>query len=66
MEELIAKRKTLIAYDPSTCPKEKTGKSFWRIMGKHKTTAQYAVAAVAAVGVGVWLTRGSGEEKKQK
>ena len=66
MDELIAKRKTLIAYDPSTRPKAVEGKSFWRIMGKHKTTAQYAAAAVAAVGVGVWLMRGNGDEKKQK
>lgn len=68
MEELMEKRKSLIAYDPSrNYPKENVG-SMWRTLGKNKTTMRYAMAAAAVVGVGVWGTmaiRGKGDQKKQ-
>mmetsp|Transcript_18585 Transcript_18585/g.40225 ORF Transcript_18585/g.40225 Transcript_18585/m.40225 type:complete len:1247 (-) Transcript_18585:1784-5524(-) len=68
MEELMTKRKSLIAYDPSrSYPKDSS--TLWKMFGKHKTTMRYAVAAAAVVGVGVWGTvaiKSRGDEKKHK
>lgn len=69
LDELMAKRKQLIAYDPSSnYPKEQVS-SIRKMFGKHRTTMRYAVAAAAVVGVGVWGTmaiKGRGADKKQK
>jgi hypothetical protein len=64
--ELMAKRKTLIAYDTAyNYPQGRTVEGLWRTMEKHKTTMRYAVAAVAVVGVSVWALKGK-DDKKHK
>jgi len=68
MDELMKKRKSLIAYDPASSYKE-VGSSLWKTLEKHKTSMRYAAATAALVGVGVWGTmaiKGRGEEKRQK
>ena len=63
--ELMAKRNTMIPYDNVySYPQGRTVEGLWRTMEKHKTTMRYAVAAVAVVGVSVWL-KGK-DDKKHK
>jgi secreted Zn-dependent insulinase-like peptidase len=64
MNELMAKRMTLIAYEPHS-NYQRAGTRMLGLMGRHRTL-QYAVAAATVVGVvGVVLFKGR-NEKKQK
>ncbi|KAL9181418.1 hypothetical protein ACHAXT_010223 [Thalassiosira profunda] len=66
MDDLLNKRKSLVAFDPSISYGEAgAGESLVRLLGKHKTTVRFAAAAAAAVGVGLWAMRGRGDEKKR-
>ena len=69
MQELLARRNTMITFDPSTSYNDQSGNGLWKLLGKHKTTLRYAAAA-AAVGVGVWSVmsmkgKGDGGKKAQ-
>ena len=56
MEDLLAKRSTLIPFDPATNYKQQRSYvgSLWNVVGKHRTALQYVAAAAVGVGVGVW------------
>ena len=65
IEEVMAKRKSLLPFDPMISYKS-SGRSLWNIVGKHKTTMKYAFAGALVVGVGVWALKGKDDGKKQK
>ena len=67
MNELMAKRKSLIAFEPhSNYQRTGTGTRMLSFIGRHRTL-QYAAAAAAVVGViGVVLSKGRNEKKQTK
>ena len=68
LDEIMKKRESLIAYDPSTIYK-KAGSNVRKMLEKHKISVQYAATAAALVGVGLWgmaALKGRGEEKRLK
>ena len=65
MEQLLAKRKRLIPYEPHSNYR-RSGTRLFGLMGRHRTL-QYAAAAATVVGVfGVALLKGRNEKKQTK
>ena len=64
LDELMTKRQSLLQYDPALNYQGSSG--MWRLTAKHKTTMKYAVAAAAAVGVGIWAIKSRGDKKEQQ